>query len=93
MVRCLLKAFAGLDQATYEEETPLFTAALQGHSDVLNTLLEAKAQKDKTNKDGKSPLWILGSSWNLRSQQFRKGNQHEFVSTRTEHQDFVVHLF
>lgn len=48
---------AAIDQRTLQEETALYLATCRGHLDCLQSLLQAGAEPDISNKSRETPLY------------------------------------
>ena len=46
-------------------ETPLFTAAQNGHIDVVRFLVDVGAAKDQTDNNSRTPLWVAARNGHL----------------------------
>ena len=62
---------------------PLHLACKKGHAEVARLLLEAKADKDKANKEGATPLWlgVAGASLFV---PFLWGSRGAFINEPTQ---------
>ena len=55
MVKALIEAGADVNKAADDGETPLYTAASNGHEAVVTALIEAGADVNKADNGGKTP--------------------------------------
>ena len=58
----LVKAGAAIDAVNRFNETPLYFAAYDGHTDVVRVLIEAGADRTIKNKEGKDAVFAAQAS-------------------------------
>ena len=63
----LIKGGADVNQTGFHQRAPLHVAAVNGHGSVVDQLLQARADVNVKDEDGKTPL----DYWNLQRQGLR----------------------
>ncbi len=65
IVKLLIDSKADVNQPNYQDATPLFVAAEEGHIASLKVLLTKKPDIDKSTKDGYTPLCMAAQNGHL----------------------------